>query len=146
MRTFILLALLAGPGPVLGEGRDPDHPPVPARAECVDRAFDVAEPAGGKVISINATGSMLPTLDATDLVVWKPAPLLWVHPGDVVLFRYRTATIIHRAVHVTNDAIRTRGDALDHDDPVVTTRETLLGVALYAVNGQTCEVRALRVP
>ena len=74
------------------------------------------------------TGSMEPVLVPGDVVVDARAPVA-IEAGDVITFR-ATATdlVTHRVVAVADDGtITTRGDANDSADPVVITRDKVVG-------------------
>ena len=84
--------------------------------------------ADGVSVEIPVTGgSMSPCIRSRDTVTLRPIDDRRVHPGDVVAFaRPDGRLVIHRAVAVAGERLRTRGDAASHADPWI-DRNSLIG-------------------
>jgi signal peptidase I len=64
-----------------------DAPPIPAKAEIVVRAQEIAHSVRGHAAAVAATGSMLPTLTPADIIVYHGVPFSDIKVGDIVLFK-----------------------------------------------------------
>jgi hypothetical protein len=88
--------------------------------------------------SLNYTGpSMTPTLVVGDGLKVLPYSGRPVRPGDVVVFQHpvQKYNIVHRAVRVDAQGIRTRGDNNSMDDPWQLQPEQILGRVVSIVRG-----------
>lgn len=64
-----------------------DAPPVPAKAEVVVHAQEIARSIKGHAAAVAATGSMLPTLTPVDIIVYQGVAFDTIKAGDIILFR-----------------------------------------------------------
>lgn len=82
--------------------------------------------------------SMNPTLHNLDLLEIVPYGKRPVQVGDIVVFLppERRHVVVHRAVHVTLEGIRTRGDNNTCEDPWQLAPSDITGKVIYAWHGR----------
>jgi signal peptidase I len=133
-----------------------DAPPVPATAEAISIAKALAVTVNGKAALIRATNSMLPTLTAKDIVVYKPISFDEIKVADIIIFEVGekpsndclTCTFniyAHRVVEKGKRSVRTKGDNNTDRDNFETPHGKIKGVIVEIVDGQTGVVRDLQV-
>lgn len=77
---------------------------------------------------------MIPTLHNLDLLEIAPYAGRSVQAGDIVVFLHpeRKQFVVHRAVHVSSEGIRTRGDNNICEDPWQLAPSDIIGSVIYA--------------
>jgi len=70
-------------------------------------------------------GSMLPSIWPGDTLTVHRARASDIHPGKLVLYARDGGLVVHRAVHCSQDALITRGDALKGNDAPVQPGQVL---------------------
>ncbi len=169
-QSLLLLALcgsITSSATVAPSHRDPtDEFPAQPESEAVAEAL--AEAVRGDWTGVKNTGSMLPALSASDLVVTRPVDVRDVRVGDIVVFVVPVSTlpngqpiqhrrIVHRVVQRLDCAprrgapdglacrrLRTQGDNVRTPDRYTTTQANLEGRVAYVVDGRTGLVRDMR--
>jgi signal peptidase I len=137
-----------------------DAPPVKATIEAVHIAQALAAKVGGKAALVAATGSMMPTLTAVDIIIYKQVDFDDIKIGNVIIFEAgvnsdyavcQSCSITHRANSVyahrvvsnVKGVLTTKGDNNPGVDSFRTTKDKIKGLIMYAVDGQTGVVREL---
>jgi signal peptidase I len=132
--------------------------------EYYERAYRLADAVQGSIGVVADTGSMEPTISAKDLLVIKPVgegglDVSAIALGDIILFEaivpairytkyrveYPKRLLCHRVVWLNKGRIYAKGDAKVERDHDFVRHQQIKGVVLYAVDGQTGEVRDMRV-
>lgn len=93
------------------------------QATAVRHAQAIAAALNGKVWGISDTGSMLPTLTPSSIVVVAPVAYDDVKVGDIVTFTrpIDDATVAHRVIRIDRfGRIWTKGDSAERNDGVLT--------------------------
>ena len=78
--------------------------------------------------------SMEPAFNMGDIIFTGPATgLLWkkVEPGTIITFQKGDALVSHRIVAINQDLITTKGDAMEHNDPLPVEMSDVRGVYLF---------------
>jgi signal peptidase I len=141
--------------------RDPSAA-IPARPTSEVTAEALAESVHGDWAEVKNTGSMLPVLSASDLVVTRPVNIRDLRVGDIVVFVVPARTlpdgqliqhprVVHRVVQRLDcdkrgycHRVRTQGDNVKTPDRWSTTQANLAGRVVYVVDGRTGAVRDMR--
>ena len=124
-------------------------------AQSVDEtAIQLAKQVGAKFIGRTAdTGSMVPTLNTGDRLIWLPVKYSDVKVGDIVIcavpytssVQWTRPLVAHRVVKIDGrQRVWTKGDALHKGDPDPVNEGDLRGILVYAVAAKTGAVRDLR--
>jgi hypothetical protein len=171
LSTLLMVALcgcIASSATVTSPRRDPTAE-FPARPESEATAEALAEAVRGDWTGVKNTGSMLPALSASDLVVTRPVDIRDVRVGDIIVFTIPVATlpngqpiqhrrVVHRVVQRLDcerrrgggdglgdcRRLRTQGDNVKTPDRYTTTQANLEGRVAYVVDGRTGLVRDMR--
>ncbi len=89
-----------------------------------------------KMIAV-ASGSMKPTYDRGDAIIYEKDKPKDIKVGDVLAFRYKGLIVTHRVVAKYNSkntiSFRTKGDANKDNDAFLVPEEDVLGVVKYVV-------------
>ncbi|MBK9991401.1 MAG: hypothetical protein IPP19_11875 [Verrucomicrobia bacterium] len=94
---------------------------------------------GSRIVSVESTYSMYPTLDWDSLVVIAPVSINQIEAGDLVCFRDQRVDggrkILHRVEKILRKDHRlvTRGDFMDRPDLHPVGADALIGKAVYVV-------------
>lgn len=90
--------------------------------------------AAGYEKYIVKTGSMVPELNPGDLVIDKPAKDGY-QVGDVITFRHGRGTdlVTHRIVEITDEGIKTKGDANESEDVWTIPPDFVQGVVAITI-------------
>jgi signal peptidase I len=117
-------------------------------------AIQLAEQVGAKYIGHTAaTGSMVPTLNTGDRLIWLPIKYSEVKVGDIVVFAiafnpnkpWERSLVAHRVKQIDGiGRIWTQGDANHKLDPMPLDESALQGILVYSVDAVTAVVRDMR--
>lgn len=90
-----------------------DAPPIQANAAAIRIAHGLAATIKGKAASIAATGSMLPTLNAEDIIVYREISFQDIKEGDILVFEAsmdggtHMSIFAHRVIQVISESATT---------------------------------------
>ncbi len=93
------------------------------QATAIRHARTIADTLNGKVWGISDTGSMLPTLTPSSVVVVAPVAYDEIKVGDIITFTrpIDDATVAHRVIKIDRyGRIWTQGDSAERNDGVLT--------------------------
>lgn len=120
MKRLALAALFL----LAGCGRQA-NPPAASSSFSHDAALALAGRISQSVVpplsfgTIQATGSMKPTLDERTVVLYEPYLGQPLKVGDIVEFARGPQRVLHRVVEVRRNGVVTRGDNNDRDDGLI---------------------------
>lgn len=88
-----------------------------------------------------ASGSMYPTYNKDDLVLMQNIDGIYM-PGDIVMFKRPDTSlpVTHRIISITEEGIRTAGDATGQTDWWKVKKEDILGKAIL-INGKPVVIK-----
>lgn len=153
-RAYLLACLLLANPSLSAMGGDLSAAAMPL-SEHVATARLLASIVDGETLRVADTHSMEPVLSAQHLLVVQRSTFDELKEGDVVVFMRRAhwlhgqflqrGWVGHRIVEKRTNYAITKGDnpsaRVDRDNP---TAKTIRGRVVYAVNGQTGEIRDMR--
>jgi signal peptidase I len=154
LANAILLIMLGMGNAVASPYYPPESPPAAVTDVAIAKARELAESVGGKDARIASTGSMAPTLQANEIIVYRPAKVAELNVGDIIVFQAQIegagsmqfSLVTHRIVHKDDRLLRvfTKGDHNKQDDQGEVPEGRIKGVVVYVVNGDTGAVREMR--
>jgi signal peptidase I len=80
--------------------------------------------------------SMKPTIEMGDLIITSPVggfPSHKIEPGTIISYKKGKETVTHRILSMNNDAIVTKGDAVEHKDAGALTTSQITGIYLFRI-------------
>jgi signal peptidase I len=154
LANAILLIILGMGNALASPYYPPESPPAAVSDAAIAKARELAASVSGKDARIASTGSMAPTLQANEIIVYKPAKVAELNVGDIIVFQaqidgaqFNQVSLVTHRIY-SKDArlhrVFTKGDHNRDNDGGAVVEEQIKGVVVYVVNGDTGAVREMR--